>query len=169
MTVSDGNWSLYKFILFHLSFVTTICAGIMFWAIYAIDPNAITPSDFYYPLLLNNMHHTLPWILSLIQVFMFVRREVNSFSLKIDLMTANEIGMVSVFLVGILYTLAAVCKKVFLGKFPYPFMNELTWMQYSIFSLFVLAFGLMVSNISTQILFKISRNMRKQVTVDKSN
>ena len=140
----------------------------MFWAIYAIDPNAIMPKDFYYPFLLNNMHHTFPWILSLIQVFIFVRREVNSFALKIDLMRANEIGMVSTFLVGVLYTLTAVCKKVFLGEFPYPFMNELTWKQYGIFSLFVMAFGLMVSNISTQILFKISRNMRKQVTIDKN-
>ena len=166
--VSDGNWSLYKFTLFHLSFVSTLCAGIMHWGIYAIDPNALTPKDFYYPLLLNNMHHTFPWILSFLQVFIFVKREINSFSLKIDAMKANEIGMVSTFLLGVSYSLTALSKKVILGKLPYPFLNDLTYIQYSIFNMFLLAFGMMISNISTQVIFKIAKTMRKQAGIDKS-
>lgn len=167
--VSDGNMSLYKFVLFHLSFVATIATGIMFWSIYAIDPTALNPKDFYYPLLLNNMHHTFPWMLSLIQVFVFAKREVNSFALKIDLIRATEIGMGSMFFLAILYSLTALSKRAFLGKFPYPFMNDLTRIQYTIFNMFLVAFGLMLSNISTQILFKIAKTMRKQTALNKQN
>ena len=149
--------------------MTTFSAGIMFWTIFAIDPTALNPKEFYYPLLLNNMHHTFPCIFSLIQVFIFAKREINSFSLKIDVMKANEIGMVSLFLVGVLYSLTALLRKVVFGKFPYPFMNDLTRIQYGIFNMFGIVFGLMISNISTQVLFKVSRKMRKRVTIDKSN
>ena len=155
--------------LFHLSFVTTVCVGIMHWSIYAIDPNALTPSDFFYPLVLNNMHHTLPWILSLIQMFIFVKREINSFSLKIDMAKANEIGMATLFIVSMLYAIVALSKKLIVGRFPYPFMNDLTRIQYAIFNMFSIAFGLMISNISTQILFKVAKTMKKQAAVDKSN
>ena len=84
-------------------------------------------------------------------------------------MKANEIGMVSLFLVGVLYSLTALLRKVVFGKFPYPFMNDLTRIQYGIFNMFGIVFGLMISNISTQVLFKVSRKMRKRVTIDKSN
>jgi len=167
--VATNNFSLYKFVLFHLSFVTTVCVGIMYWSIYAIDPNALTPRDFIYPLVLNNMHHTLPWILSLIQMFIFVKREINSFSLKIDVAKANEIGMVTLFIVSVLYAVAAATKKLITGKFPYPFLNDLNRIQYAVFNMFSIAFGLMMSNISTQILFKVARTMKKQAAVDKSN
>ena len=141
----------------------------MYWSIYAIDPNALTPRDFIYPLVLNNMHHTLPWILSLIQMFIFVKREINSFSLKIDVAKANEIGMVTLFIVSVLYAVAAATKKLITGKFPYPFLNDLNRIQYAVFNMFSIAFGLMMSNISTQILFKVARTMKKQAAVDKSN
>ena len=167
--ISNGNSSLYKFILFHLSFVTTIATGIMFWTIYAIDPTALNPKEFYYPLLLNNMHHTIPWIFSLVQIFIFAKREINSFALKIDVIRASEIGMVSLFLVAVCYSLTSLSRKVVFDVFPYPFMNDLTRIQYGIFNMFAIAFGLMISNISTQVLFQIARRMKKQSNLSKEN
>ena len=165
---SSANWSCYKFILFHLSFVMSIATGIMFWSIYVLDPAALVPKEFFYPLVLNHMHHTFPWMLSVIQLFIFAKTEINSFSLKMGVMKANEIGMVSVFFMGVSYSVSALSSKFIRGFLPYPFMNDLTKLQYGIFNMFGIVFALVISNISNQILYAVARVMRQPLATDKS-
>eukprot|EP00795_Rhopilema_esculentum_P017429 gene17429-9032_t len=167
-SVAAAESSHYKFILFHVSFVMSIATGIMFWVIYTIEPTALVPKEFFYPDLLNHMHHTFPWLLSIIQMFVYAKREINSFSLKMDVMQANEVGMVSMFIVGALYTMTSVASKFFRGFYPYPFMNSLTSIQYGIFSMFGMAFALMLSNLSNQVLFKIAKSMRTPKAIAKN-
>ena len=146
----------------------SIATGIMFWVIYTIEPTALVPKEFFYPDLLNHMHHTFPWLFSIIQMFVYAKREVNSFSLKMDVMQANEVGMVSMFLVGALYTMTSVASKFLRGFYPYPFMNSLTSIQYGIFNIFGMAFLLMLSNLSNQVLFKVAKSMRTPKAIAKN-
>ncbi len=152
--------AVYKFLLFHGSFMMTISTFLMFWIIYAIDPTALIPKKMYYPTLMNHMHHTFPFIFSVIHMFIFANNEINSCKLNIGVMHANELGMPFVFLINSAYSCFIIVSSLIRKIWPYPFLNLLTTFQLAVFFIVGNVLGLMISNISNQILFKTAKSMK---------
>eukprot|EP00794_Sanderia_malayensis_P000503 gene501-1150_t len=159
---SLSNSSVYKFLLFHASFVMTLGTTLMFWVIHLVDPTALVGKDFFYPELMNHMHHTFPFIFSVIHMFIFADKELNTFKLRIELVHANELGMPFVFLINTLYMCTIIFTSIVRKKWPYPFMNNLTTLQLGILLVGLNVVGLVISNIANQVLFVVAKLLRKK-------
>ena len=159
-TLGIAHLGIHKYLIFHLSIVMETLTALVFWVLYCMHPNSLLPEDFYYPLLLNSMQHTFPFIFSIGQIFFFARKEINTFNLKIDEMEAHEVGMPFVFLVGTAYACFIVFSSLVRGQWPYPVLNLMTRFQLGLIIVGGTVFALTVSYILNQVTFKVAKTIR---------
>mmetsp|Transcript_22727 Transcript_22727/g.63893 ORF Transcript_22727/g.63893 Transcript_22727/m.63893 type:complete len:217 (+) Transcript_22727:100-750(+) len=60
---------------FHLSAAFALFVSVVFWSIWSVHPELLMRQDIHYPLYLNNMQHTMPLVLIVVEQYLMQENE----------------------------------------------------------------------------------------------